>query len=82
MQSQLSQIPSTSDEAIQQLAELQNEYVRVSSIYQDTHPTVVSIRKQIDLLSQNVDSAAAIPILRQQQEEISCGVGRSQRKVF
>ncbi len=71
LQSQLSQIPSTSNEAIEQLAALQNEYVRVSSIYYDTHPSVVSVRKQIDLLSQTVDSAAAIPILRQQQEEIS-----------
>jgi uncharacterized protein involved in exopolysaccharide biosynthesis len=80
LQSQLGQIPSTSDEAIQQLAELQNEYVRVSSIYQDTHPTVVSIRKQIDLLSQNVDSAAAIPILRQQQEEIAAALAEAREK--
>lgn len=80
LQSQLSQIPSTSDEAIQQLAELQNEYVRVSSIYQDTHPTVVSIRKQIDLLSQSVDGAAAIPILRQQQEEIAAALAEARDK--
>lgn len=80
LQSQLSQIPSTSDEAIQQLAELQNEYVRVSSIYQDTHPTVVSIRKQIELLSQNVDSAAAIPILKQQQEDISSALAETREK--
>lgn len=80
LQSQLSQIPSTSDEAIQQLAELQNEYVRVSSIYQDTHPTVVSIRKQIDQLSQNVDSAAAIPILRQQQDAISTELTEAREK--
>lgn len=71
LQAQLNQIPTTSDESIRQLAALQNEYVRVSSIYQDTHPTVVSIRKQIDLLSQSVDSTAAIPILRQQLDKIS-----------
>jgi len=71
LQAQLSQIPTTSDEAIEQLAALQNEYVRVSSIYQETHPSVISVRKQIDSLSQTVDSAAAIPILRQQRDEIS-----------
>ena len=80
LQSQLGQIPSTSDEAIQQLADLQNEYVRVSSIYQDTHPTVISIRKQIDLLSQNVDSEAAIPILRQQQNEIAGALAEAREK--
>lgn len=80
LQSQLGQIPSTSDEAIQQLADLQNEYVRVSSIYQDTHPTVISIRKQIDLLSQNVDSEAAIPILRQQQNEIAAALAEAREK--
>jgi succinoglycan biosynthesis transport protein ExoP len=80
LQSQLSQIPSTSDGAIQQLAELQSEYVRVSSIYQDTHPTVVSIRKQIDLLSQSVDSAAAIPFLRRQQEEIAVALAAARDK--
>ena len=80
LQSQLGQIPSTSDESIQQLAELQNEYVRVSSIYQATHPTVVSIRKQIELLSQNVDSAAAVPILRQQQDEIAAALAEAREK--
>jgi uncharacterized protein involved in exopolysaccharide biosynthesis len=80
LQSQLSQIPSTSDESIQQLAELQSEYVEVSSIYKDTHPTVVSIRKQIELLSQSVDSADAIPILRQQQEEIAAALAEARDK--
>lgn len=80
LQTQLSQIPSTSDEAIKQLAALQNEYVRVSSIYQDNHPDVVSIRKQIELLSQSVDSAAAIPLLKEQEEHISNELAEARKK--
>lgn len=71
LQSQLDQIPSTSDESIQQLTDLQKEYVRVSSIYHDTHPDVIKVRRQIEILSQSVDSVAAIPLLQQQQDEIA-----------
>jgi len=80
LQSQLSQIPTTSNDAIEQLAALQSEYVRVSSIYKSTHPNVVSIAKQIELLSQTVDSTAAIPILRQQQEEIAIALVEAREK--
>ena len=78
--SQLAQIPQTSDEAIAQLTALQNEYVRVSSIYQDNHPNVVSIRKQIEMLSATVDSSAAIPILQQQLTEITAALGEARER--
>jgi uncharacterized protein involved in exopolysaccharide biosynthesis len=80
LQSQLSQIPTTSDEAIEQLALLQSEYVRVSSVYEDTHPTVVSIRKQIDQLSQSVDGSEAIPILQKQLDEIALELAETRER--
>jgi uncharacterized protein involved in exopolysaccharide biosynthesis len=80
VQSQLSAIPSTSNEAIAQLAALQNEYVRVSSIYQENHPNVVSIRRQIELLSETVDSSAAIPILQQQLNEITVDLAQARER--
>jgi len=80
LQSQLNQIPSSSNEVIEQLAALQKEYVRISSVYQDTHPDVISIRKQIDLLSQTVDSAAAIPILQQQLDDIAVALTEAKEK--
>jgi len=79
LQSELNQIPTTSDAAIEQLVSLQNEYVRLTSIYQDTHPNLISIRRQIDTLSNTVDTAAAIPILRQQQEETARALAETRR---
>jgi len=69
LQSQLSQIPSTSNEAIERLIELQNEYIRLSSIYSETHPNVTALRRQIETHSMTVDTADAIPLLRQQLDE-------------
>ena len=80
LQSQLSQIPSTSDEAINRLAALQNEYVRLTSMYSDSHPDVISVRKQIELLSQTVDSSDAIPILQKQLEEMSTELANARKK--
>ena len=82
LQSEISQIPTASDEAIGQLAALQNEYVRASSIYQDDHPEVVSLRKQLDTLTKSVDSSAAIPILRQQQEEITTALAEARKEIL
>jgi uncharacterized protein involved in exopolysaccharide biosynthesis len=71
LQASLDQVSSTPDAAVEELAELQSEYVRLSSVYLDTHPNVVSVRRQIDSISRSVDSAAAIPILREQQVQLS-----------
>jgi uncharacterized protein involved in exopolysaccharide biosynthesis len=80
LQTQLSQIPSTPDETIAQLADVQSEYVRLSSIYNDTHPDVVAIRRQIEQLSRTVDSAAAIPILRQQETELAGALAEARER--
>lgn len=68
LQSQLNQVPVSSDQSLAQLSVLQNEYVRLSSIYQQHHPAVVSVLRQIEVLSEQVGSAAAVPLLVEQRE--------------
>lgn len=80
LQSQIGQIPKASDEAIRQLAALQNEYVQASSIYKEDHPRVVALKKQLDTLTRAVDSSAAIPVLRQQQDEIDTALAEARQK--
>ena len=80
LRSEISQIPTAPNEAIAKLAELQNEYVRARSIYQDDHPEVVSLKKQLDTLTRAVDSSAAIPILRQQQQEIAVALADARKR--
>ena len=72
LQQQLSQIPNTPDETVQELVALEKEYRELTSAgYLETHPRVRTIRNQIDQLSQTVDSEVAIPFLEDDLAEVT-----------
>jgi len=67
---------STTDQPVNQLAQLKSEYVQKSALYSDRHPAIQALKRQIDAMEKaavpqaGADSSVGLEFLETQQENL------------